>query len=65
MRQNLIHEEIKSRLNFGQRLLPSVQNLLSSHLLCKDKDKIHGTTIFLVVLTWSLSSGGGTWTEGV
>jgi hypothetical protein len=33
--QNLIEEEIKRRLNSGNGCYHSVQNLLSSHLLCK------------------------------
>jgi L-lysine 2,3-aminomutase len=35
--QNLIHEEIKSRLNTGNACYHSVQNLSSSHLLSKTK----------------------------
>jgi hypothetical protein len=34
----LICEEIKSRLNLGNAYYPSVQNLLSCHLLSKNKD---------------------------
>jgi ribosomal protein S16 len=34
--QNLIHEEIKGRLNSGHTCYHSVQNLLSSHLLSKN-----------------------------
>jgi hypothetical protein len=37
--QNLIHEEIKSRLNSGNACYHSVQNLLSSHLLSKNLKK--------------------------
>jgi hypothetical protein len=52
--QNLIHEEIKRRLNSG-----SIQNLLSSRLLSKNvKIKMYKTMILPVVLygceTWSL-----------
>jgi hypothetical protein len=35
--QNLIQEEIKSRLNSGNACYRSVQNLLSSRLLLKNK----------------------------
>jgi hypothetical protein len=35
--QNLIHEEIKSRLNSDNACYHSVQNLLSSCLLCKNE----------------------------
>jgi hypothetical protein len=34
--QNIIHEEIKRRLNSGNVFYHSVQNLLSSHLLSKN-----------------------------
>jgi hypothetical protein len=59
--QNLITEEIKSRLNLGNAWYHSVQNLLSSCLLSKNvKIRIHKTIIFPVVLngceTWSLTS---------
>jgi hypothetical protein len=58
--QNSIHEEIKSRLKSGNACYHSVQNLLSSSLLCKNvKIKIHRTIILSVVLyeceTWSLT----------
>jgi hypothetical protein len=33
--QNIIHEEIKIRLNSGNVCYPSAQNLLPSHLLSK------------------------------
>jgi hypothetical protein len=36
--QNDIHDEMKSRLNFGNASFYSVQNLLSSHLIKKPKD---------------------------
>jgi hypothetical protein len=50
--QNLINEEIKSRLNSGNAWYNSVQNLLSSHLLLKNvKIRIHKTIILPVVLT--------------
>jgi uncharacterized protein (UPF0332 family) len=57
--QNLIQEEIKRRLNLGNACYHSIQNLVSSHLLCKKvKIKTHRTIIFLLVLyrheTWSL-----------
>jgi hypothetical protein len=46
--QNLIHEEIKSRLNLGSTCYHSVQNFLSSHLLSENvKIKIHKTVILL------------------
>jgi hypothetical protein len=56
--QNSIHAEIKSRVNSGNACYYSVQNLLSSSLLCKNvKIKIYRTIILLVVLygceTWS------------
>jgi hypothetical protein len=58
--QNLIHEEIKRRLNSGNASYHSVQNLLSSRLLLKNvKVRIHKTVILPVVLygceTWSLT----------
>jgi hypothetical protein len=58
--QNCIHEEIKSRLNFGNACYHSVQSLLSSRLLSrKVKVKIYKTIILPVVLygceTWSLT----------
>jgi hypothetical protein len=58
--QNLIHEEIKRRLNSGNACYYSVQNLLSSRLLSKNvKVKIYKTIILPVVLygceTWSLT----------
>jgi hypothetical protein len=34
--QNLIHKEMKSRLNLGNACCHSVQNLLSSSLLCEN-----------------------------
>jgi hypothetical protein len=57
--QNLIQEEIKSRLNSGNACYHSVQNLLSSRLLSKNISiRIYKTTILSVVLygcgTWSL-----------
>jgi hypothetical protein len=49
--QNLIHEEIKSRLNSGNACYHSVQSLLSSHLLSSNvKFKIYKTIILPVVL---------------
>ncbi|PNF40782.1 hypothetical protein B7P43_G16927 [Cryptotermes secundus] len=57
--QNLIQEEIKRRLNSGNACYHSVQNLLSSHLLSKNKLRIYKTIILPVVLygceTWSLT----------
>jgi hypothetical protein len=58
--QNLIHEEIKRRLNSGNACYHSVQNLLSSRLLSKNiKIRIYKSIIFSVVLygceTWSLT----------
>jgi hypothetical protein len=58
--QNLIHEEIKRRLNSGNACYHSVQNLLSSRLLVKNlKIRIYKTIIMPVVLygykTWSLT----------
>jgi hypothetical protein len=44
--QNLVHEEIKSRLNSGNTCCHLIQNLLSSHLLSKVvKIKIYKTII--------------------
>jgi hypothetical protein len=49
--QNLIHEEIVSRLNSGNACYHSVQNILTSRLLSKNvKMKIYKTTIFPLVL---------------
>jgi hypothetical protein len=58
--ENLIQEEIKRRLNFGNACYHSVQNLLSSRLLSKNvKVRIYKTVILPVVLygceTWSLT----------
>jgi hypothetical protein len=58
--QNLIHEDIKRRLNSGNACYHSVHNLLSSHLLSKNvKVRIYKTIILPVVLygceTWSLT----------
>ena len=60
MNQNSIHEKIKSRLNSGNACCHSVQNLLSSNLLCRGiKIKMYRTIILPVVLygceTWSLA----------
>jgi hypothetical protein len=57
--QNLIQEEIKRRLNFGNACYHSIHNLLSSGLLSKNlKIRIFKTIILPVVLygchTWSL-----------
>jgi hypothetical protein len=49
--QNLIQEEIKRRLNFGNACCRSVQSLLSSRLLSNNaRTKIHRTTILHLVL---------------
>jgi hypothetical protein len=58
--QNLIHEEIKRRLNSGNACYHSAQNLLSSRLLSKNlKIRIYKTIILPVVLygceTWFLT----------
>jgi hypothetical protein len=58
--QNLIQEEIKRRLNYGNVCYHLAQNLLSSHLLSKNvKVRISKTIILPVVLygheTWSLT----------
>jgi hypothetical protein len=58
--QNLIHKEIKRRLNSGKVCDHSVQNLSSSCLLSKNiKIRIHESIILHVVLygceTWSLT----------
>ncbi|PNF22964.1 hypothetical protein B7P43_G11390, partial [Cryptotermes secundus] len=58
--RNLIHDEIKRRLNSGNACYHSVQNLLSSRLLSKNiKIRIYRTIILSVVLygceTWSLT----------
>jgi ribosomal protein S16 len=51
--QNLIHEEIKDRLNSGHACHHSVQNLLSSHLLSKNVQvRIQKTIILPVVFVW-------------
>jgi hypothetical protein len=59
-KQNLIHEEIKRKLNSGNVCYHSVQNLLSSHLLSKNITvRIYKTIIFPEALygckTWSLA----------
>jgi hypothetical protein len=58
--QNLIQEEIKSRLNSGNACYHSVQSLLTSRLLSKNlKVRIYKTIILPMVLygceTWSLT----------
>jgi len=51
MNQNSIQEEIKSRLKAGNASYCSVQNLLSSSLLSKNKKiKIYRTIILPIVL---------------
>jgi hypothetical protein len=61
-KQNDIQDEIKSRLNSENACYYSVQNLLSSRLISKNrKIKIYKTVILPVVLygceTWSLTLG--------
>jgi hypothetical protein len=58
--RNLVQEEIKRRLNSGNACYHSVQNHLSSRLLCKNiKIRIYKTIVLSVVLygceTWSLT----------
>jgi hypothetical protein len=58
--QNSIHEEIKSRLKFGNACYHLVQNLLSSRLLSKNtKIRVYRTIILPLGLygceTWSLT----------
>jgi hypothetical protein len=58
--QNLLHKQIKSRLNSGNACYHSVQGLLFSHLLSRNlKVKVYKTIILPVVLygceTWSLT----------
>jgi hypothetical protein len=60
--QNLIQEEIKTRLNSDNACYHSIQNLSSSHLLSKNlKIRIYKSIIFPAVLyglkTWSLTLG--------
>jgi hypothetical protein len=53
--QNLIHKEIKRKLNSGKACYHSVQNLLSSCLLSKNvKIRIYKTIILPVVLYGTL-----------
>jgi hypothetical protein len=48
--QNLIHDEIKSKLNSGNACYHSAQNLLSSHMLSKNvKIRIYKTIILSLV----------------
>jgi hypothetical protein len=57
--ENLIHEEIKNRLNSVNAYYHSVQDLLSDHLLSKSvKIKIYKTNLSAVLYgyeTWSLT----------
>jgi hypothetical protein len=47
--QNLILEEIKHRLNSGNACYPSIQNLLSHHLLLENvKLRIYKTTYIYI-----------------
>jgi hypothetical protein len=60
--QNLIQEEIKRKLNFGNARYHAVQNILSSRLLSKNvKIRTYKTIILPVALygceTWSLTLG--------
>jgi hypothetical protein len=59
MNQNLMREEIKSRLNSGNACYHSFRSLLSSRLLSNVKIKVYKTIILPVVLhgceTWSLT----------
>jgi hypothetical protein len=60
--QNVIHDEIKSRLNSENACSYSVKNLLSSRLVSKNLNiKMYRTVILPVVLygckTWSLTLG--------
>ena len=60
MNQNYIQEEIKSRLKSGNTCYHSLQNLLSSCLLSKNKKiKVYKIIILPVLLygcdTWSLT----------
>jgi hypothetical protein len=49
--RNFIHEEIKSRLKWGNACNHSVQNLLSSRMLSKNtKIRVYRTIILPVVL---------------
>jgi hypothetical protein len=43
--QNLIQEEIKRRLNSGNACYLTVQNLLSSHLLCSKNVNLEYTVL--------------------
>jgi hypothetical protein len=68
--QNLIDDEIKSRLNSGNACYHSVQNLLSSRLLLTNvKFRMWKTIILPMVLygfeTWSLIVREEQLTEGV
>jgi hypothetical protein len=67
--QNLIHEEIKRRLNLGNTWYHSVQKLLSSRLLSKNvKIRIYKTIILsgsLWVQNLVSDIKGGTQTEAV
>jgi hypothetical protein len=61
MNRNSIHEEIKSRLKSGNACYHSVQNLLSSRLLYKNrKNRVYKTVVFVTCClygcqTWSLT----------
>lgn len=52
----LIHEEIKSRSNYGSICNRSVQNVLSSRLLSENlKIKIYRTVVSYVCETWPMA----------
>jgi hypothetical protein len=58
--KNIIHEDIKSRLNSGEAYYLSIQNLLCSRLLSKNLRIKNKKTIILPVIlyrceTWSLT----------
>jgi hypothetical protein len=58
--ENLVQDESKRRSNSGNACYHSVQNLLSSRMLCKNiKIRLYKTIVLLVVLygceTWSVT----------
>jgi hypothetical protein len=56
--KNLIQEEVKKGLNSGNACYHSVQNLLASRLLSKNKEIRICKTIFLpVILYWGKPEG--------
>jgi hypothetical protein len=61
--QNLIQEEIKRRMNYGNACYHSVHKLLSSHLLSKNTHiRMYKTIILPVFLYGCDIKGGGTQT---